>query len=460
MSNVDAFHPHRRRIDRLRLRGSLFVATVVALVAVAVSQAQPAGAAGYSAKPTVPKGFTITKVADAPKGAGNCDDLGFLDGQLFMGCQDKTTSSGAGGSSTLVEFSLSGQVINTWPIMHKIDGLAGDPLKHYVILTLDEDANSHLATVTPAAPSTEQVTYYNYSPDPRAAGAPIALHTGGGTDQVTVDAAGHILVTGSHAGTSTGTAVFKVALTPPSNPNGTGTATLSPTFADDATATKANMGTGTTQLHLGDVDSGAIVPASSSRFGGSYVITDQTALELVFANNIFNGSGLNVLKTPFGLDDLLWTTAPAGALYVIDYGVPAVLPKTSASAMWKVTGPFKTNTVLASNDGVGDQVVSVNLKTGAVTPFIRHLNSTKGLVYLNPDGSRAQLTLNGGSAVPVSATTTTAGTTKPAATSTTTAAKKSSGSSNTALVIVIVVVVLLLLAGGGYAMSRRGKGGT
>ena len=81
--------------------------------------------------------------ADAPKGAGNCDDLGILDGNLFMGCQNKATSSGVGGDSTLVEFSLSGKVINTWPIMHKIDGLAGDPLTHKVIVTLDEDTNTH-----------------------------------------------------------------------------------------------------------------------------------------------------------------------------------------------------------------------------------------------------------------------------------------------------------------------------
>ena len=305
--------------------------------------------------------------------------------------------------------------------------------------------------MTPSAPSTEQVTYYKYSPDPRSSTTPVALHTGGGTDQVTVDAAGHVSVTASHAGTSTGTAVFKVALTPPSSPNALGTATLSPTFLDDATATKGNMGSGTIPLHLGDVDSGAIVPTSSPRFGGSYVITDQTALELVFANNIFNGTGLTVLKTPFGLDDLLWTSAPAGTLYVVDYGIPAVLPKVSASALWKVTGPFTTNTVLASNDGVGDEVVKVNLTTGALTPFVRHLNTTKGLVYLNPDGSHPQLTLNGATAVPVSSTT---------KTKSTPAKKKGGGSSNTALIIVIIVVVLLLLAGGAFALTRRGKRAT
>jgi hypothetical protein len=432
---LDLHGTRQRLTDRWRLMSCLLLAGLGLLVAA------PPAALAAATNPTVPSGFTITKVADAPNGAANCDDLGFLDGHLFMGCQDKTLSSGQGGDSTLVEYTLTGTVLHTWSIHHKIDGLAGDPLTHKVILTLDEDTNTLMATVTPSAPAGQQVTYYNYSPDPRAATTPIALRTGGGTDQVTVDAAGRVFVTGSHAGAITGTAVFKVVLVPPSSPSATGTATLSPTFLDSATATKA-IGGGQIPLHLGDVDSAAIVPTSSPKYGGNFVITDQTALELVFANNIFNGTGLTVLKTASGLDDLLWTSAPAGTLYVVDFGVPASLPKVAASALWKVTGPFTTNTVLASNDGVGDQVVTVDLTTGALTPFVRHLNTTKGLVYLNPDGSHTALSLNGASAVPVS------GMTK---------STKSGGSSNTGLIIAIIAVVLLALGGGGYVMMRRGR---
>jgi hypothetical protein len=426
-------------MERLRRAAALLL---VGLGTLAATQAPSALAA---AKPSVPAGYTITKVADPPKGAANCDDLAFLEGHLFMGCQNTTLSNGGGGNSTLVEYTPAGAVVNVWSIKDKIDGMAADPLTHVVIVSLDEDANTHLATINPAAAAGQQVTYYTYSPDPRGASTPTALRTGGGTDQVSVDSAGHILVTGSHAGTSTGTAVFKVVLTPPSSPTGTGTATLSPTFLDNATATNGNTGTGTVKLALGDVDSGAIVPQSSPRFGGSYVITDQTALELVFANNIFNGTGLTVLKTPFGLDDLLWTTSPGGTLYVVDKGPTANLPKTSASALYKVTGPFATNTVLASNDGVGDEVVTVNLTNGKLTPFVRGLQTTKGLVYVDAAGTQTQLTLNGSTAAPAASTKTT---------SSTSSSKASSGSSNTALIIVIIVVVVLLAGGGGYWYMR------
>jgi hypothetical protein len=394
-------------------------------------------------KPSVAAGFTITKVAVPPKGASNCDDLAFLEGRLFMGCQNQTLSAGGGGDSTLVEYTPSGALVKSWSIKDKIDGLAADPLHHRVIATLDEDANTHLATITPSATSAQQVMYYTYSPDPHAASTPVALHTGGGTDQVSVDSAGHILITGSHAGTRTGTAVFKVVLAPASSPAGVGTAKLSPTFLDDATATKGNGGTGTVKLALGDVDSGAIVPRSSPRFGGSYVITDQTALELVFASNIFNGTGLTVLKTPFGLDDLLWTTSARGTLYVVDKGPTSNLPAVSPSALYRVTGPFVKNTVLASNDGVGDQVVTVNLSTGKLTPFVQHLNTTKGLLYLDPSGSQAPLALSGSSAVGVSTSANTP--------------TKSGGGSNTALIIVIIIAALLLLGAGGYWLPRRGR---
>ena len=54
--------------------------------------------------PSVPAGFTITKIAaPAPATASNCDDLAFLEGHLFLGCQNKTLSVGGGGSSTLIE---------------------------------------------------------------------------------------------------------------------------------------------------------------------------------------------------------------------------------------------------------------------------------------------------------------------------------------------------------------------
>jgi hypothetical protein len=354
----------------------------------------PAAAAAPVPKPrpTVSAGFTISRLAGAPAGTMSCDDLAFLEGHFFLGCQNKTLGIGGGGNSTLVEYTSAGALVKVWSIKDKIDGIGADPLNHRVIVTENEDGNTHLFTVTPSAPAAQRVVQYAYSPNPRDASAPGPLRTGGGTDQVSVDSAGHILITGSHARRTTGTAVFKVVLSPHRRSSGTGTARLSPTFLDNARATNGNTGTGTVKLHLGDVDSGAIVPRSSPRFGGSYVIADQTAPELVFASNIFSGTGLTVLKTPFTLDDIRWATSDSGGLYVVNNGGMVA----GGSAIYKVTGPFKKNTVLASNDGLSDQVVTVDLTTGALTPFVRHLTQTTGLVYLNASGTQTELALNGG----------------------------------------------------------------
>jgi hypothetical protein len=430
-----------------RLRPSSLVGAIAALV-VGIPLSAGAALAASSTAPTVPAGFTITKIAaPAPATASNCDDMAFLEGNLFVGCQNKTLSTG-GGSSTLIEYTPTGSVVNTWTIKEKIDGMGSDPKNHRVIVTLNEVANTQLVTVTPSAPAGQQITHYTYAPDIRSASAPPALHTGGGTDSVNVDSAGNIFTTASHAGVLTGTAVFKVVLSPPSSPGGAGTAALSPTFLDNATAANGNTGSGTVKLSLGDADSGAIVPQSSPRFGGSYVITDQTALELVFASNVFKGTGVTVLKTQFGLDDLHWATSDGGTLYVVDKGPTANLPAVSASALYKITGPFKKNTVLASNDGIGEQVVTVDLNTGNLTPFVQHMQTSKGLVYVDASGTQTELALNGSSEGSSSSSS--------SSSSTPVATKTSKSSSNTGLIIAIIVVALLALGGGGYWFSRRG----
>jgi len=423
---------------RSRKLPPLVAAVTVVLCALG---ADASGALGASAsKPAAPKpsaaaGFTITKILAAPADTQSCDDLGFLDGNLFMGCQNATLSGGGGGTSTLVEASPAGKVIRTWAIKDKIDGLAGDPVTHEVIVTLNEDANTHLATVAPSAPSGQQVTYYSYSPSPQSSAAPAALRSGGGTDHVSVDSVGNVLVTGSHARLKAGTAVFRVVLSPPSGAGRTGTAKLSPTFPDDATAANGISGKGPVKLKLGDVDSGAIVPRSSPRFGGGYVIDDQTALTLVFAQDLFSGTGITALKTPYGLDDITWATSAAGTLYVVDDGGTT---SKGTSSIYKVTGPFTPNMVLASNDGLSDQVDRVNLTTGALAPLVQHLTTTKGLVYLNQSGSQTQLPLNGA----------------PSATSSSSSNK--GGSSNTAPIVVIILVALALLGGAVAIMRRRG----
>lgn len=415
--------------------------------------ASTALAAKPSPAPSVPGGFKIQKLASAPKGATNCDDLARLDGHLFMTCQNMTQSTGGGGNSTIVEYADDGTLLATWSLKDKADGIAGDPLHHRLIVTLNEDANSHLVTITPSAAPGQQVTNYSYSVNPASPSLTGPLHTGGGTDSVSVDSLGHVYLSASYGIAKTGTAVFRTVLTAPRAAGGTGTATLSPTFLDNATATNGAPGGGAqtpTPLKLIDVDSNAIVPYTSPRFAGQFVIDDQTAFDLVFASNIDAGTGLTVLKTPYGLDDLRWATTDGGTMYVVDKG-PA---SSGASSLYKITGPFVAGTAFASNDSIPDEVVTINLANGKLTPFVRHLQTAKGLVYLDAAGSEPVLPLGAGGAAATPASSSAA--TSSAANPKGPVVTKAATDSDTLAIVLGIVALLLALGAGAFGLRRGG----
>ena len=261
---------------------------------------------------------------------------------------------------------------------------------------------------------------------------------------MSIDARGHVYTSASYGQAKTGTAVFKVALTPPKAAGGTGAAVLSPTFLDNTTAANGNTGTGTRTLKLIDVDSNAIVPSTSPRYAGQFVIDDQTALDLVFASNIDSGSGLTVLHTSYGLDDIRWATTVGGTLFVVDKGSS---PK-GISALYRVTGPFVAGAAYASNDSLGTEVDTVNLATGKTKPFIRNLLTAKGLVYLDASGAEPALPLGGA--------TTAASTPSSPQTPTSVAAVTKSSTDSDALSIVLAIVALVLALGfGAFSLARR-----
>jgi hypothetical protein len=391
------------------------------------------GATAVAAVPTPTQaGFAISLIAVAPRGAGNCDDIASLDGHLFLACRNAVLSTG-GASGTIAEYTENGSLINAWSIPDEVAGIGADPLNHRLIVALNENVNSHLATITPSAPAGQQVTNYRYSPGaPSSPATTGALHTGGGTDSVSVDSTGNIYITASHATARTGTAVFRVELNLPPDPGGTGVAALSPTFLDNATATNGNPGGGTVTLALGGVGAGAIVPYSSPLYAGSFVVDDQGARMLVFAGNISAGTGLAALKTPVALNAIRWSTTANGSLYILDEGTPGT---PGVAAIYRVTGPFVPGVAFAST---AHQVVTVNLATGAITSFVQNLTHATGLVYLDPSGTGTPLPL-----APLAASS-----------APNSAVPVAEGKENYTTMLLVLVFVLLL-AGGGYELSRR-----
>jgi len=253
------------------------------------------------------------------------DDIVTLGGNLYVGFQNGVGPMGEPApsgnlDSALAEFTPSGHLVNKWKLKGKIDGLGADPAANQVIVTVNEDGNSSLYTVSGAT-----VTHYTYSPSP--------LPHLGGTDSVSVYQ-GKILIAASAPGTGgkapkNAPAVYVVTLSG-------GTATAAPFFAINATATAANGSNSGSKvtLALTDPDSTEIVPSSSPSFAGDFMLNSQGDLQLIFSDA--SGTNLKVLKLSQAVDDSAWATSASGTLYATD---------ASANTVDAITGTFKPGTM-------------------------------------------------------------------------------------------------------------------
>jgi hypothetical protein len=368
--------------------------TLTKIASIAAVGALAAAPAAASAAPVAPTGYTLQPFATAPTGATGPDDITYLDGHVFVGWQNGVGTKGEPGPtgqtySTLVEYGRSGSVLNTWQLTGKLDGLGADSRTKEIIATVNEDGNSSLYTVRPAGRSAGRVTHYTYSPAPDSATSGGVL-TGGGTDAVSVYR-GEIILSASNPTPANATAAFRVRLDRRDR-----TARLYPTFADNATATDAVSGQQVT-LALTDPDSNAVVPSSSPRFGGDFVLDSQADQQLVFADGLGrNGSSLERLQlthggTAAGVDDIRWADRAGGTLYLVDNGTNTV---------YTLTGPFQAGEAFAALDTVGSasqttELDTINLSTGALSPLVTGFTGIKGIVWA-PGGEGASSAGSGG----------------------------------------------------------------
>jgi hypothetical protein len=89
------------------------------------------------------------------------DSVTYGDGSLWIAYQNGADSTGASGSSTVVRYSPSGAVLNTWTIKGNVDGLNIDPTSGLVWALQNNDGNSALTTINPLTNATTAYTYGN-----------------------------------------------------------------------------------------------------------------------------------------------------------------------------------------------------------------------------------------------------------------------------------------------------------
>lgn len=97
--------------------------------------------------PTVDSETTFA--SGGPVGGASPDSLAFASGDLWVAYTNGADSTGAAGSSTVVEYSPTGAVLQTFTLAGYVDGLKLDPYTHQVWAMQNQDGNSTLTTIDP-----------------------------------------------------------------------------------------------------------------------------------------------------------------------------------------------------------------------------------------------------------------------------------------------------------------------
>jgi hypothetical protein len=318
---------------------------------------------------------TILKHSFQPNGTGAAttgslsqpDDIVTQGGKLYVGFQNGVGSQGEAATSgnldsTLVEFTTSGSVVKQWDMTGKIDGLGTDPATGRVFASVNEDSKSSLYVVSGGT-----ATHYAYTQSP--------LPHMGGTDAISMFN-GKILISASAPGTSGKAPANAPAVYVATLNSGAMTAAVAPFFAINASATAVNGSNAgkTVTLALTDPDSNMVVPSSSRKFGGDFMLNSQGDLQLIFSGA--NGQNLQVLKLSNPVDDTALATSASGTLYTTDStadSVDAITGSFTPGTAYTAVTPCNANSAPAVCPVTGSATYglnylgTINLETGAVS---------------------------------------------------------------------------------------------
>lgn len=376
--------PRTRTRNRTRTRTAASVAATAlaagATLGAGTAYASPAGFSGSSsgAGLSLPAGFHATVFASGGRIYGP-DDITELDGHIFVGYQNGVGTMGepsptGGTESTVVEYTLQGKVIGAWNVVGKVDGIGGDPQRHFVIATVNEDGNSSLYTIAPTYNGKAEIKHYAYNSNP--------LPHGGGTDAVVVRD-GVIYISASNPSPDADGTTFSGPALYSADLDGS-TAVLKPVLFDDSTATNAVTGAHVT-LNLSDPDSNEAVPRGTTRFGGDVVLDSQGDGELIFLSHPDSrDQRATVLPLSTQVDDTAFVSDPHGTLLVVDNSLNEVVAITGAFQRGETFSAVPNDsTVIPGNLG------SVDLATGQITAFGSGFANPHGLLFLGDDDNHS-----------------------------------------------------------------------
>jgi hypothetical protein len=323
-------------------------------------------AALAAAGPTATAPYKVSVFAKSPPGASQPDSIVQWHESIFVGFQNGVAKDGTDGkSSTIVEFSLSGQPKRSFQVPGHNDGLRvveGDDLW----ALQNEDANPNLVVIELRS---GRQKLYHFPPTPH----------GGGYDDIVVKN-GDVYLSASNPNLNAqGINVFPALVRASLSGD---VVILQPVLNGNAKATDIATG-GTVSLNLTDPDSMTIDPR------GNIVLDSQADSELILIRHPMTDEqtvGRLGITSPVSgpggatitLDDTTFAPKPKAPLLVTDVGADTIYRIDSA------TFGFEPGVAYSASDTLG-LVGTLNLDTGVVTPIVTGLSSARGLVFVSRD---------------------------------------------------------------------------
>jgi hypothetical protein len=324
---------------------TLFLAGVLVVAIVVAAQADPS--------------FTTTVFATPPTGASSPDSVTTTPGSVWISYDGGTNSDGTvpGTFSTVVRYSTTGQVQDTFKIEGDVDGLKYNPFDNTVWALQNQDANSKLSIIDPAINGVTQKTY-------------AVVSSTQGVDDVVFTQSGTFL-SFTNPSAPTDTTLQKIV------PN---TSPIQVTSLLTAGTPGLNIATGQTNFvpAMANTDSlklapsGDLVQTTGNRDTLAFIHNAGTASQSV-AYLTLKANGASVT----GLDDTLFPNASAGTLYVTES-----TSGTSGNQVLALNVSGLAPGTLLASIGSLNEIAIVNLTTGNLTPFATGLPGVHGLDFV------------------------------------------------------------------------------
>jgi len=325
-------------------------------LAIVCCLALPALAALGQVTPSTP--YTVSVFATGVAGTyTKPDSIAILGSHVFIGYGNNVSTTGSDGkNSTIVEYTLGGDIVTTYSVKGHNDGLRVNPKTKQLWAMQNEDANPNLVILDPTSGTK---TLYKFGPTPH----------GGGYDDIAFK----------------GSDVFFSASNPAHNPN-FGPAVVKATFSGNtvdvtealnASAVATNIPTDTlVTLNLQDPDSMIFNPF------GDLVLDSQADGELILVHHLGAADqsvyhlALHLDGSTTQVDDTIFATGSHGVILVSDRDGGSDGSGIVYAISRNIFSPGAAYT--ATPNSVG----ALNFETGAITNVVTGMVSPHGMAFI------------------------------------------------------------------------------